>query len=63
MPDSIDFDEVHARALVAKYEGLGLTQDGLKVADEQDVERLGSSWGRRLAIPRRRQAWILRFAK
>jgi len=59
----IDFDEAHAHALVAKYEGLGLKQEGLKMADEQDVERLGSSWGRRLAIPRRRQAWILRFAK
>jgi 16S rRNA (adenine(1408)-N(1))-methyltransferase len=58
----IDFDERKARALVAEYEGLGLKQECLKMADEQDVDRLGSSWGRRLAIPRRRQAWILRFA-
>jgi 16S rRNA (adenine(1408)-N(1))-methyltransferase len=59
----INFGESQARALVAEYAGLGLTPDGLKVADESDVDRLGSSWGRRLAIPRRRQAWILRFAK
>ena len=58
----IDFDEAHARALVAKYESLGLSPEGLKMADEADVDRLGSSWGRRLAIPRRRQAWILRFS-
>jgi 16S rRNA (adenine(1408)-N(1))-methyltransferase len=57
----IDFDQAKAHALAADYERFGLKPEGLKMADESDVERLGSSWGRRLAIPRRRQAWILRF--
>lgn len=57
----IDFDESKARALAADYAKLGLKPAGLKMADESDVDRLGSSWGRRLAIPRRRQAWILLF--
>lgn len=57
----IDFDEAKARALAADYEKLGLKPEGLKMADELDIARLGSSWGRRLAIPRRRQAWILLF--
>jgi 16S rRNA (adenine(1408)-N(1))-methyltransferase len=59
----IDFDETKARALAADYRKLGLKPEEVRLADEADVERLGSSWGRRLAIPRRRQAWILRFAK
>jgi 16S rRNA (adenine(1408)-N(1))-methyltransferase len=59
----IDFDEAKARALVAEYSKLGLKAEEIRLADELDVERLGSSWGRRLAIPRRRQAWILSFAK
>ena len=59
----IDFDEAKARALAAEYSKLGLKPDEIRLADESDVERLGSSWGRRLAIPRRRQAWILSFAK
>jgi len=59
----IDFDEGKARALAAEYGRLGLKAEEVRLADVADVERLGSSWGRRLAIPRRRQAWILRFVK
>jgi 16S rRNA (adenine(1408)-N(1))-methyltransferase len=60
---SIDFDETRARALAADYDRLGLKPTEIRLAEAADVDRLGSSWGRRLAIPRRRQAWILRFAK
>ena len=59
----IEFDEAKARALAADYDKLGLRAEEIRLADESDVDRLGSSWGRRLAIPRRRQAWILRFTK
>jgi 16S rRNA (adenine(1408)-N(1))-methyltransferase len=59
----IDFDEEKARALAGEYDKLGLKAEEIRMADERDVERLGSSWGRRLAIPRRRRAWILRFSK
>jgi len=59
----IDFDEEKARTLATDYGKVGLKAEEIRLADEQDVERLGSSWGRRLAIPRRRQAWILRFSK
>jgi 16S rRNA (adenine(1408)-N(1))-methyltransferase len=60
---SIDFDEEKARALAAKYGKLGFRSEQVRPAEESDVDRVGSSWARRLAIPRRRQAWILRFAK
>jgi 16S rRNA (adenine(1408)-N(1))-methyltransferase len=59
----IDFDEAKARALAVSYSKLGWKPEDVRLADVADVERLGSSWARRLAIPRRRQAWILRFTK
>jgi 16S rRNA (adenine(1408)-N(1))-methyltransferase len=55
------FDADQAAALAAEYERLGLARLEVRLADEADVERLGSSWGRRLGIPRRRQAWLLSF--
>ena len=54
-------DEQRARQLAADYEGLGLASEEIRLADGSDIDRLGSSWGRRLGIPERRQAWILRF--
>ena len=59
----INFDEERARALAIEYERHGLKLERLQLAEESDVDRLGSSWGRRLAIPRRRQAWILAFRR
>jgi 16S rRNA (adenine(1408)-N(1))-methyltransferase len=54
-------DENGARALAAEYGRLGLTVEEVRLAEEADIDRLGSSWGRRLGIPTHRQAWILRF--
>lgn len=56
-------DEARAHALATAYQSLGLEAEEVRLADESDVDRLGSSWGRRLGIPRRRQAWILRFTR
>ena len=58
---SIDFDEERARDLATEYARLGFRLEAVQVAEGSDVDRLGSTWGRRLGIPRRRQAWILRF--
>jgi len=56
-------DEAGAHALGATFKPLGLTPTEVRLADELDLNRLGSSWGRRLGIPRRRQAWILSFRR
>lgn len=60
--DSPPLDEGRARALATDYERLGLKTEEVRLAEESDIDRLGSSWGRRLGIPSHRQAWILRFA-
>lgn len=60
---SAPIDEERAHSLAAEYGKLGLETEEVRLADEPDVDRLGSSWGRRLGIPRRRQAWILRFTR
>lgn len=57
---SIDFDEDRAVGLAANLEGLGLRAVDVRRAEQSDVDRLGSSWGRRLQIPSRRQAWVIR---
>jgi len=54
-------DEDRARSLATEYGRLGLTVQEVRLAEEADIDRLGSSWGRRLGIPTHRQAWILRF--
>jgi hypothetical protein len=37
----------------------GLTVEELRPVTAEDVEQLGSSWAKRLGIPRRRPAWLL----
>jgi hypothetical protein len=62
---------------VTERDGLGLARTadlgafaaaGLQVlenreATRRDVDGLGSSWAKRLGIPRRRPAWLLRARK
>lgn len=60
-PDLPALDENRARALASEYGRLGLTVEEVRLAEDADIDRLGSSWGRRLGIPTHRQAWILRF--
>ena len=38
---------------------VGLCTATWRQATEKDVEALGSSWAKRLGIPRRRPAWLL----
>jgi hypothetical protein len=49
--------------LAGTYAEHGLSCLELRPATEQDIERLGSSWARRLGIPARREAWLLRVEK
>jgi 16S rRNA (adenine(1408)-N(1))-methyltransferase len=46
-------------ALLPAYAALGLECLELREAGAADVERLSSSWARRLGIPSRRTAWLL----
>ena len=50
-----------AERLAAAYARAGLQVRELRPADESDVARLSSAWGRRLGIPGRRSAWIYRL--
>jgi 16S rRNA (adenine(1408)-N(1))-methyltransferase len=59
--ESAPLDQSAVRALAGAYQSQGLSVEELRLAEEADIDRLGSSWGRRLGIPDRRQAWILRF--
>ena len=59
--DSPPLDESRARGLAADYERFGLTTEEVRLAEDADIDRLGSSWGRRLGIPGHRPGWILRF--
>jgi 16S rRNA (adenine(1408)-N(1))-methyltransferase len=46
--------------LVAGLESAGLRVVECRPAVESDVKRLSSGWGKRLGIPRRRAAWLVR---
>lgn len=48
-------------ALAGAYANLGLRPVEVRSASSDDVERLGSSWAKRLGVPERRPAWLLRF--
>jgi len=56
---SLEDDDDVAR-LAAAYEALGLQVVERRPARESDVDRLSSAWGRRLGIPARRRAWLIR---
>src|ERR1051325_11458850 len=60
--DSPPLDESAVRSLADVYETRGLKLDELRLAEVEDIDRLGSSWGRRLGIPNDREGWILRFS-
>ena len=53
-------DEADAVDLSRRLECVGLQIVECRLAVESDVERLSSGWGRRLGIPARRRAWLLR---
>jgi 16S rRNA (adenine(1408)-N(1))-methyltransferase len=61
--DSPPIDESAARSLAHAYADRGLTVEEVRLAEETDIDRLGSSWGRRLGIPHQREGWILRFSR
>jgi 16S rRNA (adenine(1408)-N(1))-methyltransferase len=46
--------------LTSAYEAVGLRVVECRPADLSDVDRLSSAWGRRLGIPTRRRAWLIR---
>ena len=49
--------------LVDAYAAVGLCAKETRPATREDVARLGSSWARRLGVPARRPAWLLRFRR
>lgn len=53
-------DAGDAARLACAYESAGLQIVECRPADESDVARLSSGWGRRLGIPSRRAAWLFR---
>lgn len=52
--------EADAARFVANLEACGLRVIECGRADESDVQRLSSGWGKRLGIPRLRPAWLVR---
>jgi predicted RNA methylase len=54
-------DGTAAAALSSRYESCGLTVVERRPATRADVDRYSSGWGRRLAIPERRSAWLFRI--
>lgn len=56
-------DEVAVGRLLEAYEAAGLGGIESRAATAADVARLGSSWARRLGVPDRRPAWLLRFGR
>jgi SAM-dependent methyltransferase len=53
-------DASDAGGLGAVLESAGLDVVDCRLADRSDVENLSSAWGKRLGIPARRAAWLLR---
>ncbi|MDQ3938354.1 MAG: class I SAM-dependent methyltransferase [Chloroflexota bacterium] len=49
--------------MLAGYEQVGLLVAEARPATDRDVDRLSSSWARRLGVPTRRPAWLLRFRR
>ncbi|CAN5782083.1 hypothetical protein BH24CHL6_BH24CHL6_04110 [soil metagenome] len=56
-------DEDCVAGLTTAYASAGLNLIGARGAAVADVERLESSWARRLGVPQRRPAWLLRFSR
>jgi 16S rRNA (adenine(1408)-N(1))-methyltransferase len=52
-------DEPAVERLLQAYAAAGLFCIEARLADAGDVDRLGSSWARRLGMPDRRPAWLL----
>jgi len=56
-----DLDTGAACELACAYENAGYNIVEVRPATRADVELLSSGWGRRLGIPERRAAWLLRL--
>jgi ubiquinone/menaquinone biosynthesis C-methylase UbiE len=56
-----ELDEATAHDLADRYVAAGFDVIECRPATRADVELLSSGWGRRLAIPERRQAWLFRL--
>jgi 16S rRNA (adenine(1408)-N(1))-methyltransferase len=56
-----ELDQASVSGLVEAYAACGLRPLEARLATADDVERLSSSWARRLGVPERRPAWLLRF--
>jgi 16S rRNA (adenine(1408)-N(1))-methyltransferase len=52
-----------AHYLGCRLESAGLQLVECRLATESDIDRLSSGWGKRLGIPARRQAWLLRLRR
>ena len=61
--DGLDLtlDEDEIGRIAGAYAPHGLRCLELRRATAADVERLSSGWGRRLGIPERRPAWLIRL--
>jgi 16S rRNA (adenine(1408)-N(1))-methyltransferase len=61
-----DYDQLTDQSLTCMagaYRALGLECVEIRPANDTDVERLSSSWARRLGIPDRRDAWVVSFRR
>ena len=56
-------DEATLSRLAGAYAAVGLVVTDVRPATLADVDRLSSSWARRLGIARRRPAWLLGFTR
>jgi 16S rRNA (adenine(1408)-N(1))-methyltransferase len=53
-------DDMDLAHLADAYAAAGVHVIECRTADQSDVDRLSSGWGRRLGIPVRRRAWLIR---
>lgn len=63
VPGLATLDEPALSALVGGWHDAGYRVTDARAATSQDVEESGSSWARRLAIPARRPAALLRLVR
>lgn len=58
-----EFDRRAADVLIGDLKTRGLYATAVRQATPDDVDRLSSSWAKRLGVPNRRVAWLLRFCR
>ncbi len=55
----VPLDQARIRELGEAYRGLGFVDPSVRALTQADVDAIGSTWAKRLGIPRRRPGWVL----